>query len=198
MQNEPSAIVPRTAIGGGSPITPGKVVTYAKWAGMAALAVFAVIVVVFFGKIILKVGGGFYDAIASVFGGFVAFVDFLEDNIWLVWLGLGLAAFIPLAGYSWKAFSYMKAKFAGIKASGVTGKVLRGQLVTEKYNVRRSQAWVNSKGGVRDPAAYERRVQQAIVRRDRALNNLKMNAEQKAAVDKFAKNNKWQKWPIKR
>jgi len=86
------------------------IVFYGKWAIYGVVGFFAFIFIWFLLQMIFSSASFFWQMSSEALGGFVTFLGFLEENPWLVWLGIGLAAFVPLAGYSYQAYGWVKGK----------------------------------------------------------------------------------------
>ena len=173
---------------------PKAAINYVRWILVAMAAIAAGIILYFFGSLIWKASDGFYNALKSVFGGFIAFLKVLEDNSWLVWAGIAVAVLIPLAGYSYKAFSYLKKQISGVKKSGVTGKTRLAVMQVDRYNAKMGDAYAKYKGNVDRPGyiaeskAFSNQLQKRVDR-------LKLNQSQRGAYNAYRAKNPVPKWP---
>lgn len=97
----------------------GNVMYYGKWVLFGVAAFFAIIVAWYLFEVVVTAGGAFFAVTGEVLGGFTSFLTWLGENPWLAWVAIGLAAFVPLAGYSYKAFDWIKGKVSEYRKAGV-------------------------------------------------------------------------------
>jgi hypothetical protein len=137
--------LPPVVIGGPAPQAAGtfslsKIWTYGTYTVYGFAFFIAGVFLYYLIRVLWVLGDAFYTSFEDAFGGFAAFVGWLGEHSWLIWLGVGLAAFMPLAGYSWQAWKWVSEKVSSWR--GKTVDLKKQPKIVQEWTFRRAKAEV--------------------------------------------------------